>query len=247
VSGTPFLWGLGLALLGVVLVLATRQGTPGAAFLGFAVSLLIVLGFGPGAMAPLTLFVLGSGLLTRLGRRRKERLRAAEPDRGRRRAVHVAAKLGVPGLLGLAAVLVPGIRVVAGTGAAAALAAAFADTAATEVGPLAGGPVARLQGWRWTRAAHGEPGGVSATGLAAGAVAALLTAALAYAVGMGAAQCAPLLVFGAGFGAMLVESVVAGTEPGRRLGHFGRNALLSMLAAAGGCTLAAAAVGRGTG
>lgn len=246
-SGTPFLWGLGLALLGAVLVLATRQGTPGAALLGFVVSMLIVLGFGPGAMAPVALFVLGSGLLTRLGRRRKEELRAAEPDRGRRRAVHVAAKLGVPALLGLAAALQPEIRVVAGTGAAAALAAAFADTAATEVGPLAGGPVARLQGARWTRAAHGEPGGVSAAGLAAGAAVALFTATLACAVGVGVSQGAPLLAFAAGFGAMLVESIVAGTEAGRRLGHFGRNALLSVLAAAGGCTLAAAAVGRGTG
>jgi uncharacterized membrane protein len=244
VSGTPFLWGFGLALSGAVLVLATRQGTPGAALLGFVISALIVLGFGPGAMAPVTLFVLGSGLLTRLGRRRKERLRASEPDRGRRRAVHVAAKLGVPGLLGLAAALMPGIRGVAGTGAAAALAAAFADTAATEVGPLAGGPVARLDGARWTRAAHGEPGGMSAAGLAAGAAAALLSAALAWAMGLGAAWGAPLLSFGAGFGAMLVESVVAGTGMGRRLGHFGRNALLSVLAAACACTLAAA-VGRG--
>ena len=132
-SGTPFVWGFGLALIGAGLVLVTRQGTPGAALLGFVVSMLIVLGFGPGAMAPVALFVLGSGLLTRLGRGKKERLRAAEPDRGRRRAVHVAAKLGVPALLGLAAALQPEIRVVAETGAAAALAAAFADTAATEV------------------------------------------------------------------------------------------------------------------
>ncbi|HLQ66092.1 MAG TPA: DUF92 domain-containing protein [Candidatus Limnocylindrales bacterium] len=239
-SATPFLWGVGFALGGSAIVLVTRQGTPGAALLGFAVAILMVLGFGPHAMAPVALFVLGSGLLTRLGRGSKERQRAAEHDRGRRRAVHVAAKLGVPALLGLAAALAPAIRGAAGTGAAAALAGAFADTAATEVGPVAGGPVVRLQGGRWTRAAHGEPGGVSAAGLAAGAAAALVAAALACAVGIGVTAGAPFVAFGAGFGAMVAESLVAGTRAGRRLGHFGRNVLVSALAAAAGCTLAAA-------
>jgi uncharacterized membrane protein len=246
VSLTPFLWGILFALLGAALVLATRQGTPGAALAGFIVSGAMVLGFGPAVMAPIALFVLGSGLLTRAGRARKERLRAAEPDLGRRRAAHVWAKLGVPALLGAAAALEPAARPIAGTGAAAALAAAFADTAATEVGPLAGGPVARLGGGGLAPSRHGEPGGVSAAGLLAGAAAALALGALARAAGLGAREGAPWVAAAAGFGATLVESALGGTAAGRRLGHFGRNLLLSGIAALAGCA-AAAAVTRSAG
>jgi len=238
---TPFVWGFLLALLGAGIVIATRQGTPGAALLGFSVSLALVIGFGPGVMAPLALFVLGSGVLTRAGRSTKERLRTAEGDRGRRSAAHVAAKLGAPALLGVASAAVPDLAPLVGAGASAAIAAAFADTAATETGPLAGGPVFRLRGARVSRATHGEPGGVSAAGLLAGAAAALSCAALARAAGVGVVPGAPWTVAGAGFGAAIVESGVAGTAWGRRLGPIGRNALLSLLAVAAGCALAVAA------
>lgn len=238
---TAFLWGLLLAAAGAAVVLVTRQGTAGAALLGFAVALALVLGFGPGVLAPVALFVLGSGALTRAGRARKERLRAAQVDRGRRSAAHVAAKLGVPALLGIVAAAAPGMAPVLGGGAAAALAAAFADTSATEIGPLAGGAVFRLGGGRVARAAHGAPGGVSAAGLIAGAVAALAIGALARAVRLGPATGAPFAAAGAGFGATLVESAVAGTAAGRRAGGIGRNLFLSALAAAAGCALALAA------
>jgi uncharacterized protein (TIGR00297 family) len=237
---TPFAWGLLAAAAGAALVLATRQGTPGAALLGFAVSFAMVLGFGPGVMAPVALFVLGSGLLTRAGRARKERLQAAERDRGRRSAPHVLAKLGIPALLGVAAALAPDAALVLGGGAAAALAAAFADTAATETGPLAGGPVFRLSGGRIARAEHGTPGGVSVAGLAAGAAAALALGALAGWVRLGPAAGAPFAAAGAGFSASLVESAAAGSALGRRVGAIGRNLFLSALAAAAGGALAAA-------
>jgi len=235
---TPFLWGLVFAAAGAVLVLATRQGTPAAAALGFAVSLALVLGFGPAVMAPVALFVLGSGVLTRAGRARKERMRAAEKNRGRRGAAHVAAKLGVPALLGAAAALMPHLAPWLGGGVAASLAAAFADTAATEAGPLVSGPVFRVRGVRVARAAHGAPGGVSAAGLAGGALAALALAGLARATGLGSREGAPWAAAGAGFGAALVESAVAGTGPGQRLGPIGRNLFLSALAAAIGVGLA---------
>lgn len=240
---TPFLWGLLVALLGAGIVIATRQGTTGAALLGFVLSLALVLGFGPGVMAAVALFVLGSGLLTRAGRATKERLRAAERNRGRRGAAHVAAKLGVPGLLGAAAAAAPELAPVLGAGAAAAIAAAFADTAATETGPLAGGPVFRLHGGRIGRAIHGEPGGVSAAGLLAGAAASLACASVARAAGVGAVAGAPWAAAGAGFAASLVESGLGGTAWGRGLGSIGRNVLLSLLAAAAGCALAVGSSG----
>jgi len=237
---TPFLWGVLLGGGGALVVLATRQGTPGAATLGFAVSLALVLGFGPGVMAPVALFVLGSGVLTRLGRAKKERLRAAEENRGRRSASHVAAKLGIPGLLGAASALSPASAPLFGAGAAASLAAAFADTAATETGPLLGGPVFLLRAGRIVRAEHGAPGGVSAAGLAAGALAALAMGALAGVMRLGPPEAAPYASAGAGFAAALIESALAGTDAGRRIGATGRNVFLSATAAAGGMALAAA-------
>lgn len=238
-SLTPFAWGMIAAAAGALMVLVTRQGTAGAALAGFLVSGAMVLGFGPHVMAPIALFVLGSGLLTRVGRARKEQLRAAEPDGGRRHAGHVLAKLGVPALLGAIAALDPSSRVMAGSGAAAALAAAFADTASTEVGPLGGGRVLRL-GPRGIEAAdHGAAGGVSLLGLVAGALAALGLAALARAVNLGSPDGAPFVLAAVGFGATLVESALAATPTGRSLGHFGRNIALSAVAALAGYAVAA--------
>ena len=91
-----------------------------------------------------------------------------------------------------------------------------------------------------SRATHGEPGGVSAAGLLAGAAAALSARGLARAASVGVVPGA-WTVAGAGFGAAVVESGVAGTAWGRRLGPIGRNVLLSLLAAAAGCALAGAA------
>src|SRR5258705_4031 len=92
-----------LALGGAILILVTRQGTLSGALAGFAVALLAALGLGAGALLPLAIFVLGSGLLTRIGRARKERLGAAEGNRGRRGPAHVAAKLSLPALAALGA------------------------------------------------------------------------------------------------------------------------------------------------
>ena len=59
-----------LALAGAILILLTRQGTVTGAIAGFAVALLAALGLGMGSLLPLAIFVLGSGVLTRLGRAR---------------------------------------------------------------------------------------------------------------------------------------------------------------------------------
>jgi uncharacterized membrane protein len=125
--------GLGalLALAGAVLVVLTRQATRIGALAGFLVALLAAAGLGTAALLPLAIFVLGSGLLTRLGRARKERIGTAEADRGRRGVPHVAAKLSLPALASALALFqaapVPVLVLVY----VASLAGAFADTAAT--------------------------------------------------------------------------------------------------------------------
>ena len=164
-----------------------------------------------------------------------------EPDRGRRGPRHVAAKLALPalcGLLGLLRAAPPEWLALAFT---AMLCGAFADTAATETGPLGGSTVLAMRGGRITRLPHGAPGGVSGLGLAAGAAGAAAVAVAALLPGLLTAGRAAAAAATAGFGASVVESALAGTGLGARLGHHGRNAALSALSAGG--ALAARALG----
>jgi len=229
-----------LALAGAILILLTRQGTVTGAIAGFAVALLAALGLGMGSLLPLAIFVLGSGVLTRLGRARKEALGAAEGNLGRRGAAHVAAKLSLPALAGVLALLAAAPLPALALAYVSSLAGAFADTAATELGPLLGGPALALRGGRILSVPHGTPGGMSAAGFAASAIAAIAVAVGGLAAGLlmaPEAWCAA----GAGFLASVLESILAGTSLGVRAGHFGRNVFLSIASA--GLALSARAWG----
>lgn len=227
---------LALAVAGAAFVARSGQGTLAGALAGLAVAAAAILGLGPGALAPLAAFVLGAGALTRLGRDRKEAIGAAEGNRGRRDPRHVAAKLGLPALLGVTGLLAGDDRILA-IAYTASLAGALADTAATEVGPLAGGAAVVLGGGRLRRAEHGMSGAMSAAGLAAAAGGAAFVAASA--LGSGLVRPVGVAIAAvSGFVAALTESLTARTRLGARLGHFGRNALVS----AGAAVLAAAAM-----
>ncbi len=234
-------WGALLAFAGAALVWATRQATASGAIAGFLVALLATAGLGVSAIAPLALFVLGSGALTRLGRAEKERLGAAESNLGRRGVSHVVAKLALPALAGALAALDlaprPALALVYG----AALAGAFADTASTELGPLARGRVWGVRGVRLVALPHGVPGGMSGAGLLAAAASSALIALWARYAGLLADQAAVWVAAGAGCLASMMESVFAGTALGARAGHFGRNAFVSLTS--GGAALVARALG----
>lgn len=230
--GAPPLLGLVLAAAGALVVLVTGQGTWASAVLGFVTAGLLVLGFGVPVMAPLATFVLGAGILTRVGRRIKEQSHSAEANRGRRSASQVVAKLGVPALLGIAAAFSPENQGWLAAAATASMAGAFADTAATEIGPLARGPVVRWSGLRLARASHGSVGGMSVAGLAGGATAATSLAGVALAVGLLRSPVEAAVSALAGFAATGFESAIAPTPVGDRLGHGGRNMLVSTLSAA---------------
>lgn len=221
---------LALAVGGAGIVIATGQGTRSGALAGLAVAVLATLGLGPGALLPLAIFVLGAGALTRWGRARKEAIGSAEANRGRRGVRHVLAKLGLPALLGAAALLGAGLPWLP-LAYAAAIAAAMADTAATETGPLMGGAVVRIRGAGLERVPHGSVGGVSVAGVGAAACGALLIGWSSAISGLlhGGAQTA--VAAAAGFTATMMESLLAGNPIGMRLGHHGRNALVSLAAA----------------
>ena len=221
-----------LALAGAALILLTRQGTPAGALAGFAVALLAAAGFGAPALLPLAVFVLGSGLLTRLGRARKERLGAAQADQGRRGFPHVAAKLSLPALAGALAFFRAAPEGALALVYVASLAGAFADTASTELGPVMGGGALGLRGARLKALPHGAPGGMSAGGFLAAAAAASAVAIGASWVRLLDAPPAAWAAAAAGFLASVLESLLAGTAWGTRAGHFGRNVFLSLASAA---------------
>ena len=229
-----------LALGGTLLVLVTRQGTVAGAIAGFLVALLAVLGLGAGSFLPLSIFVLGSGLLTRLGRAGKERIGAAEGNRGRRGIGHVAAKLSGPALAGALALLGLASGSMMALVFAAAIAGAFADTAATELGPILGGPAFVLRAGGLAPAPHGTTGAMSAGGFGASALGALAVALGGFATGLLDARAAGIAAL-AGFTAATLESLLAGTPLGSRAGHFGRNVFLSLASA--GLALGARAFG----
>lgn len=234
---------LAWAAAGAAVVVLTGQGTWTGALAGLGIAIVSILGLGPGALLPLAIFVLGAGALTRLGRSRKQATGAAEPNEGRRGGRHVAAKLGIPALLGIAGILgAPGPPL--SLAYAAALAGALADTSGTEVGPLGRGSAVGFHGGRFRRLQHGAPGGMSALGLLASAVGAGAVAWGSIASGLIAGPTAAGVVAAAGFGASLLESLIAPTFLGRSLGHFGRNLLVSVVASAVGFCAGAVRWGR---
>lgn len=228
-----------LAAGGAAIVAVTGQGTRVSALAGFAVAVCAILGLGPGALPPLALFVLGGGGLTRLGRAVKADAGAAEGNSGRRGVSHVVAKLGIPAVLGLAGLLI-GRSPTLSLGYVSALAGALADTSGTEIGPLGRGAAFRVQGFTIARVPHGTPGGVSAVGISAALLGAVLVAVGAAVSGLIAGPWACAVAAAAGFGAAVVESITAATPLGRALGHFGRNAMVSVLATAAGLGAGAA-------
>jgi len=175
--------------------------------------------------------VLGGGALTRLGRSTKQAAGTAEANEGRRGGWHVAAKLGIPALLGIAGILGYGGPPLS-FAYAAALAGAFADTCATEIGPLGGGLAFALRDGGLRRVPHGTPGGMSVTGLIGSAVAATAVAWSSTYSGLIGWTSGPGIVAAAGFSAALLESVIVATSLGLSLGHFGRNLMVSAVASA---------------
>jgi len=238
---------LALAACGAGIVVITRQSSVRGAVSGMAVAAASILGLGPAALAPLAVFVLGGGALTRLGGGRKRAMAVAEPNAGTRGARHVAAKLAIPAIVAIVAWAGEGSTGLASKlsiAFAAALAGALADTAGTEVGPLGRGPAFGLRRNGLVRLDHGSVGAMSAAGLAATAAGSAAVAGTAIASGLIDGIRLGALVAVAGFGAAVLESLIANSTMGRRLGHFGRNVFVSAVATALGLGVALSGMGK---
>lgn len=207
------------------LVYALRMATWGGALGGFAVGVVIYASLGVQGFAVLTLFVVGGSLLTRLGYRSKECQGAAEAQEGRRGARNALANCGVALLCALLAALTTSGAVVAAF--IAALGAAFADTAESEVGQLySSSPylITTLQ-----EVPPGTDGAVSVPGTLAGLAAAGLTALLGLALGLVTGPSIMLLIALAAFLGSVMDSLIGALVPS--VGNEVTNVLCTLFAA----------------
>lgn len=206
----------GVAASAVQLRMLTSDGAAAATAVGA-----LIVGFGGWAQAGLMfLFFLTSTLLTRVQSERKP-----HPEHGRgRTGSQVLANGIVATLLAVWHGLSPTPLTAAGF--AGAIAAATADTWATEIGLLSPSPPRLITTWQ--TAPPGQSGAISLVGTAGGVVGALLIAA----VGSWWLDASFGVVWIAGTGAMMIDSLLGATVEGRIEG-FNNNAVNLVCTAAG--------------
>lgn len=209
------------AVLAYAFGMASPRGTLGGLLVGTPVYAYL----GPQGFALLVLFVVGGSALTRLGYERKQRAGGAQEHGGRRGARNALANAGVAVLCALLYAL--GLSDAFSAAYVAAIGAAFADTAESEVGQLSRRPPRLITTLRKVPA--GSDGAVSLPGTLAGVAAAGLTAGLGLALGLVGGWGAAGLVALAAFLGTVADSLVGGRLP--RLGNEATNALCTLVAA----------------
>jgi len=215
---------LALPVTAAFAVLAHAFGiaSPRGALGGLLVGTPVYAYLGPQGFALLVLFVVGGSALTRLGYERKQRAGGAQEHGGRRGARNALANAGVAVLCALLYAL--GLSDAFSAAYVAAIGAAFADTAESEVGQLSRRPPRLITTLR--KVQPGTDGAVSLPGTLAGVAAAGLTAGLGLVGGWGAAG----LVALAAFLGTVADSLVGARLP--RLGNEATNVLCTLVATA---------------
>ena len=209
------------AALAWALGMISRSGALGGLLVGTA----IYASLGPRGFAILALFVIGGSLLTRLGYASKERSGTAQEHGGRRSARNALANCAVATLCGILAATTGSEPFTAAF--VAALGAAFADTAESEIGQLFSRTprlITTLQ-----RVPPGTDGAISLPGTLAGVGAAVLTTLLALVLGMLDTSRLALLVATAAFLGTVADSLIGARYP--RIGNEATNILCTVLAA----------------
>jgi uncharacterized protein (TIGR00297 family) len=166
----------------------------------------VLWGVGPRGFALLAFFFVTSSVLTRLPGKGRGR----DSDRGGRTASQVFANAGVATMVALAVRWFPDAQgAVAAFGGA--LAAATADTWASEIGEWRGGGTRLVTTWR--RVDPGVDGGVSWPGTGAAVAASVAVAGLAAGLFGATAPVGPILA--GGMVGMAVDSLAGATIEGR--------------------------------
>lgn len=218
---------LALPVTAAFAVLAYRLGavSPGGALGGILVAAPIYACLGPGGFALLVLFVAGGSGLTRLGYESKRRSGNAQEHGGRRGARNALANAGVPVLCAL--LYASGLSEAFSAAYVAAVGAALADTAESEVGQLSRRPPRLLTTLR--KVTPGTDGAVSLPGTLAGIGAAGVTAWLGLALGLVGGWGVALIAALAAFLGTVADSFVGALLP--RLGNEATNVLCTLVAA----------------
>ena len=220
----PFRLGLIVLLLAAGMVYSTRTNklTSVGAWTGGLLGLLIFLGSGFAGVGLLALFFGLGSAASAWKAADKRRLGLAEADKGRRTAGQVLANAGVAGLLGLLSWQFPAHAPLARLLLAGSLAAATADTLASELGNVYGRRYYNVLTWQPD--VRGDNGVVSAEGTALGLVgSALVAGAYCLSAGWGPAY-GWLLV--AGTAGNLADSVLGATLERR---HYVSNNVVNFL------------------
>ncbi len=189
---------------------AARSLTTGGAIAATVVgTLAVTAGWNWGAL--LILYFVSSTVLSRLGRGRKEaRVSSIVAKGGERDAIQVLANGGVFAGAAIAMLVEPHVRWIAlGAGS---LAAAAADTWATEIGTLYGGAPRSILSWRSVPA--GTSGGVSLIGTFAAVAAATFMAILVRTLGWTISLAVAVAV--GGMAGAIVDSLIGATVQARR-------------------------------
>jgi uncharacterized protein (TIGR00297 family) len=215
---TPTALGISVAL--ALLVFLARAATRLAALTGGVIAAVLTLAplsssglssWYRSALPSLMALFVFTWAATRFGRSKKQRLGLAEDKRGRN-AAQVAANLGVAGLGAVAALTYPMPGSLYVVVVVAALAEATADTLASELGEVLGGPPFLVT--TLVRVAAGTDGAVSLAGTAAGtggAVLVVLVAVSTLGLGLGEAVCAGL----GAVGGLFIDSLLGATAERR--------------------------------
>jgi uncharacterized protein (TIGR00297 family) len=184
---------------------ALRWLTPGGAVAAAAVGGAILEFGGIWWAAALAAFFLSGTLLTRVGRERKTQPEHAGGGRRAGQVLGTGAVAALVSVMWALEALPPALRALLPAAYLGALAAAAADTWATELGMLSRRPARLIT--TWVAVPAGTSGGVTLAGTIAGAAGAALVAAIG-------AQARPRLLLAAtvaGVAAMLIDSVLGAT------------------------------------
>jgi len=192
---------------------------------GFIIGAAIFLCLGPPGFIVLALFVIGGSALTRLGYERKKNTGTAQTEGGRRSAKNAFANCSAAAACAILYSLLNHEPFAAAF--VAALGAAFADTAESEVGQIYGRMPRLVTNLR--KVPPGTDGAVSLPGTAAGLAAATLIALAGLSLGLVDGFGAALVVALAAFLGTVADSFVGARIP--KVGNEATNVI---------CTLAAA-------
>jgi uncharacterized protein (TIGR00297 family) len=217
-----------IAIVFAILARAMGAVTGGGALAGAVVAFLIMWAAGFAGFLPLLTLFLLTVLSTRWGRKRKQRLGLAEPNRGRT-ASQVLANLGAATACVMPIFWLPELSDVLLVAFAAALAEAAADTVSSEVGQATAHGAYLITTFR--DVAIGTNGAISIEGTVAGCVAASILSWVAAFAGLVDWRWTPVVAF-AGVGGMFLDSIMGATwENAGKLGNDAVNFVSTVFAA----------------